>query len=167
MTTLPWNGLHEEQGLQLVKEVYDISQKTDNLIATREEHEYEFKFELDQYVVLAQIMLKLDKNLRDVRHQLVPDMVEEEDFWRNYFYQLECCKAVMGIDNNLGSRIPTELRAQRLQQKIENAQLTDKKSAVVKESASSAAKTSKPKVGVELEMQDIPKQEEAKGIDDE
>ena len=68
---------------------------------------------------MAQIMLKLDKNLRDVRHQLVPDMVEEEDFWRNYFYQMEVIKAVMGLENELGSRIPSELRAQRLQQKIQ------------------------------------------------
>ena len=64
-------------------------------------------------------MLKLDKNLRDVRHQLVPVMVEEEDFWRNYFYQMECIRAIMGLENELGSRIPTELRAQRLQQKIQ------------------------------------------------
>ena len=92
-------------------------------MATKEELEYDFNFDLDRYVVLAQIMLKLDKNLRDVRHQLVPDMVEEDDFWRNYFYQLECTKAIMGLENELGNRIPAELRAQRLQVKIDNAKL--------------------------------------------
>ena len=41
---------------------------------------------MDGFVVLAQILLKLDKNLKDTRHSLVPDMIEEDDFWRNYFY---------------------------------------------------------------------------------
>ena len=50
---LPWHGLAEAQGMQLVKEVYGISEKTDNLVATNEELEYDFKFELDRYVVLA------------------------------------------------------------------------------------------------------------------
>jgi len=44
---------------------------------------------MDQYVIVAAIMLKIDKNLSAKRHTLVPDLIEEEDFWRNYFYNIE------------------------------------------------------------------------------
>jgi hypothetical protein len=44
---------------------------------------------MDSYVIVAAIMLKLDKNLSSKRHELVPDLIEEEDFWRNYFYKIE------------------------------------------------------------------------------
>ena len=43
---------------------------------------------MDNYVVLAAVLLKLDKNLGVKRHNLVPDLIEEDDFWRNYFYKI-------------------------------------------------------------------------------
>ena len=63
---------------------------------------------------MAQIMLKLDKNLKKTRHALVPDMLDEDDFWRNYFYKVECFKAELGIDNRLGSRISPDQIKQHL-----------------------------------------------------
>ena len=86
LVALPWEGLHVEQAKQLTREAYGLSADTDNLLATKEELEYEYTFTMDRFVVLAQILLKLDKNLKDIRHSLVPDMIEEDDFWRNYFY---------------------------------------------------------------------------------
>lgn len=53
-----------------------------------EELDYEFDFIMDHYVVLAQIMLKLDLNLKKTRHELVPEMITEDDFWRNYFFKI-------------------------------------------------------------------------------
>lgn len=47
----------------------------------------------------------MDKNLDKVRHELVPDLIDEDDFWRNYFYQVEMKKAEMGVPNSLGSKI--------------------------------------------------------------
>jgi|APGre2960657404_1045060.scaffolds.fasta_scaffold905201_1 hypothetical protein len=44
---------------------------------------------MDKYVVLAQILLLYDKNLSDQRQVLVPEMIEEDDFWFNYFYRIE------------------------------------------------------------------------------
>ena len=51
-----------------------------------------FKFDMDNYVVLAAVLLKLDKNLGVKRHNLVPDLIEEDDFWRNYFYKIALFK---------------------------------------------------------------------------
>jgi len=44
---------------------------------------------MDQYVILAQILLLYDKNLSEKRHALVPEMIEEDEFWFNYFYKIE------------------------------------------------------------------------------
>ena len=51
--------------------------------------EYKFPFDVDQHIVLAQILLKMDQNLKKTRHELVPDLVSEDNFWRNYFYKIE------------------------------------------------------------------------------
>ena len=61
-------------------------------------------------------MLKLDKNLKKTRHQLVPDMVDEDDFWRNYFYKIECFKAEMGLENRLGSKISVQQRSANIRE---------------------------------------------------
>ena len=55
-------------------------------------------------------MLKLDKNLKKARHELVPDLISEDDFWRNYFYKIESVKAELGLENRLGEFIPKEQR---------------------------------------------------------
>ena len=54
---------------------------------------------------MAQIMLKLDLNLKKSRHELVPEMITEDDFWRNYFYRIECLKRDLGLPTKLGPHI--------------------------------------------------------------
>ena len=46
-----------------------------------------------------------DLNLKKIRHDIVPELIEEDDFWRNYFYKIEVIKAVMGLPNELGAAI--------------------------------------------------------------
>lgn len=41
-------------------------------------------------------MLKLDKNLLETYTRLVPDLVGDETFWRNYFYEIEKYFAEIG-----------------------------------------------------------------------
>jgi hypothetical protein len=41
--------------------------------------------------------LKLDKNLGTKRHALVPDLIDEDDFWRNYFYKIMQFKQEIGV----------------------------------------------------------------------
>lgn len=68
-------------------------------------------------------MLKLDLNLNKARHELVPEMISEDDFWRNYFYRIECLKKDLDLPNRLGSKIPVAQREKSLRQK--SAQLAD------------------------------------------
>ena len=73
--------------------MYALGVDEETLLLQDEELEYEFEFEIDHYVVLAQIMLKLDLNLKKTRHELVPELITEDDFWRNYFYKIELLKS--------------------------------------------------------------------------
>ena len=46
----------------------------------------------------------------------MPDLIEEEDFWRNYFYKIECIKASLGLPNSLGPFIEPETRRKMKEQ---------------------------------------------------
>ena len=59
---------------------------------------------MDDYAFISVAMLKYDKNLNESRDKLVPDEIEEEDFWFNYFYGIECIKAELGLPNRLGGK---------------------------------------------------------------
>ena len=50
----------------------------------------------------------MDKNLKKTRHDLVPEMISEDDFWRNYFYKIEVAKAELGVETRLGPRKSNE-----------------------------------------------------------
>ena len=45
--------------------------------------------------------------MKKTRHELVPDLVSEDNFWRNYFYKVEKAKAELGVPTRLGARKTT------------------------------------------------------------
>ena len=93
------------------RQIFALANDEDVLLAEEEEFEYEFSFNIDHYVVLAQIMLKIDENLNSKRHELVPELIGEDEFWRNYFYRVEYLKKRLGLEpTRLGARIPDDLR---------------------------------------------------------
>lgn len=66
-----------------------IAKEVDLLSREEDELEYNFDFNIEAYAYQAIVLSKLDKNLQQVYARLVPDLVSEEDFWRNYFYEIE------------------------------------------------------------------------------
>mmetsp|Transcript_34584 Transcript_34584/g.45473 ORF Transcript_34584/g.45473 Transcript_34584/m.45473 type:complete len:107 (-) Transcript_34584:229-549(-) len=105
-----------------MKDVYALGVDEDSLLLQKEELEYHFQFDIDHYVILAQIMLKLDLNLKKTRHEVVPEIITEDEFWRNYFYKVECLKKQLGVSNRLGAPIAREQREQQLLQRQEELQ---------------------------------------------
>ena len=59
----------------------------------------------------------MDKNLKKTRHDLVPEMINEDDFWRNYFYKIEVAKAELGVETRLGPRKSNAEMAKQLSQR--------------------------------------------------
>ena len=64
---------------------------------------------------IACIMLKYDSNLGETREKIVPGMVSEDEFWRNYFYAIECIKQDMGLPTRLGGRVDQKEKEKRIQ----------------------------------------------------
>jgi hypothetical protein len=50
------------------------------------ELDFEFDFDFDKYLYVAQILLKIVPELSAIRNTIVPEYLEDEDFWRNYYY---------------------------------------------------------------------------------
>ena len=51
-----------------------------------------FDFEYKTYATLALSVLREDSRLEKMRYELVPKKVEEDIFWKNYFYRVELVK---------------------------------------------------------------------------
>ena len=71
---MPWESVESaEQAKQLKKEVFAVAKDRDGLQMCEAQLQYVFDFELDEFVIIACIMLKYDRNLADIRDILVPN----------------------------------------------------------------------------------------------
>ena len=103
---LPWDGVPSEQARKLTKDIYALGVDENALLMQPEEREFQFSFDIDHYIILAQIMLKIDKNLKKSRYELVPEIITEDEFWHNYFYKIETFKLQMNLPNcRLGQKV--------------------------------------------------------------
>ena len=161
---LPWEGVVGEQARNLMKEIYAIGIDEDTLLLQTDEMEYEFDvFDIDKYIVLAQIMLKLDLNLKKSRHELVPEMITEDDFWRNYFYKIEVLKRNMGLPHKLGARVSREARASRLKEAIESS--ADEEAKISASTATLKQAKVAAKQGSEIELKSLADESVASAAD--
>ncbi|RNA31617.1 synapse-associated 1-like [Brachionus plicatilis] len=85
----PWVGYNEEEKLK--EQILALS--TDSRNFTRSPPVgVDFDFDLKIYLPIAMATLEEDSNLKDMRFQLVPGKINEEAFWRNYFYRVSLIK---------------------------------------------------------------------------
>ena len=94
-----------------------------NLTKTESQLEFKFDFKIEDYIFVACMMLKYDSNLMETRENLVPTVVTEDEFWRNYFYTIESIKKDMGLPTRLAGRINDEERGERI--KLEDEKLNE------------------------------------------
>ena len=87
------------------KHVYTLAKETDLLSREIDELEREFTFNFEVYAYQAVVLRKLDQNLSEVHGRLVPDLIGEESFWRNYFYEIELFKQELGEHSMIGPKI--------------------------------------------------------------
>jgi len=67
---------------------------------------FSFDFDEDDNMALAQVCLRADPRLAQMRFRLVPSHISEKGFWRNYFYRIYVIKKSYGVKdeyNNYGS----------------------------------------------------------------
>ena len=92
------------------------------------------------YAFLAVIMTKYDLKLAEVREDLVPEQIEEEDFWNNYFYQLETIKKAHNLPNQLGQQLSDQVRMEVANDEISKLEEPPKPAAAAKTKAAKPSK---------------------------
>eukprot|EP00124_Ichthyophonus_hoferi_P004940 Ihof_evm2s619 gene=Ihof_evmTU2s619 len=84
-TTASWGGM--EDGGQAMTQILALSTDKRNFIMAPPPGT-EFVFNLDDFIGVAIATMELDADLKQMRFKLVPQLVSEETFWRNYFYRV-------------------------------------------------------------------------------
>lgn len=148
------------------KHIYTLAKETDLLSREIDELEYKFDFDFEIYAYQAIVLRKLDKNLLEAHQRLVPDLVGEDSFWRNYFYEIELYKQELGVHSRLGPKIEAEEQAQR-EEKVDNMyashHIREVEEKETQEESSPEVSTDQPT----MEMVELVKQESTEILDGE
>ncbi|CAK1594201.1 unnamed protein product [Parnassius mnemosyne] len=87
----PWVGAPNEAALK--EECLSLSTDRRNFVRAPPAG-VEFEFDYDKMYPVAVAIMGEDPNLEKMRFDLVPKVITEENFWRNYFYRLSLiCQA--------------------------------------------------------------------------
>uniref|UniRef100_A0A1B6KKR3 BSD domain-containing protein n=1 Tax=Graphocephala atropunctata TaxID=36148 RepID=A0A1B6KKR3_9HEMI len=107
----PWVGYSNQESLK--EECLALSQDKRNFVRSPPAG-VDFQFDYETSYAVAMATLGEDPNLESMRFELVPKVISEENFWRNYFYRVSLiCQAselnsMAQEGNTLESRISTE-----------------------------------------------------------
>ncbi|XP_058570388.1 synapse-associated protein 1 [Neofelis nebulosa] len=85
----PWVDSNDEETIQ--QQILALSADKRNFLRDPPAG-VQFNFDFDQMYPVALIMLQEDELLSRMRFALVPKLVREEVFWRNYFYRVSLIK---------------------------------------------------------------------------
>ena len=82
--------------------MFALTKTIEPLDMTLDDIEFLYTFSMQQHCFLAIAMNKLDANLEKCRAELVPNVLEDTEFWMYYFYKIETIKASVGLPTSLG-----------------------------------------------------------------
>jgi len=85
----PWTGYQGEEELR--EKILALSEDRRNFLRAPPQG-VDFDFEYSAVAAHAVVLLGEDPRLRDMRYELVPKKVKEDEFWRNYFYRVGLAK---------------------------------------------------------------------------
>lgn len=91
----PWVGYAEEEILK--EQILSLSQDSRNFLKSPPVG-VDFQFDFNLAYPVAMVTLEEDSNLKDMRFKLVPKHINEEGFWRNYFYRVSLVKQSIQLD---------------------------------------------------------------------
>ncbi|XP_048468873.1 synapse-associated protein 1-like [Rhincodon typus] len=85
----PWAGYNDEETIR--HQILSLSTERRNFLRDPPVG-VQFNFDFDKIAPVAIVMLREDEMLSKMRFELVPKLVKEEQFWRNYFYRVSLIK---------------------------------------------------------------------------
>lgn len=99
-TLLPWETTDEALAIlsdELMDKIMKLSLVDNNFTVTPESLASKIEFSFKDYVPVIMKLLPLDSNLSKIHAKLSPKM-NEEVFWKNYYYRVMYLRAKIGID---------------------------------------------------------------------
>ena len=98
---LPWEEITNPELAESLKakilEIHEISELFLPNFKTKDS----LIFNMENFQFIAEKLITYDVYLAVLRNDLVPDLLEDEDFWHRIYYQIENIKRELGIDNKL------------------------------------------------------------------
>ncbi|CAF3942949.1 unnamed protein product [Adineta steineri] len=85
----PWVGYVEEE--EMKKQILALSKEKRNFLRNPPPGA-NYHFDMTSVYPVALATLDVDENLKQMRFDLVPKQINEEGFWRNYFYRVSLIK---------------------------------------------------------------------------
>ncbi|CAF3662274.1 unnamed protein product [Rotaria sp. Silwood1] len=85
----PWVGYVEEE--EMKKQILALSKEKRNFLRSPPPGA-NYHFDMTSLYPVALATLEVDENLKQMRFDLVPKQINEEMFWRNYFYRVSLIK---------------------------------------------------------------------------
>ena len=85
--------------------------------------EVNFAFDFDVNADAAIRMLEADPKLEKKRFELVPRQLDENTFWRNYFYRVELIKRSYGADEELAQKEKEQGPVEEAEQEAQEAEV--------------------------------------------
>lgn len=85
----PWVGSEDEENVK--QQILSLSADKRNFLRSPPTG-VQFEFNFDSMYPTAMVMLQEDPELEKMRFELVPKLISEENFWRNYFYRVSLLK---------------------------------------------------------------------------
>ncbi|XP_055706413.1 synapse-associated protein of 47 kDa isoform X2 [Phlebotomus papatasi] len=106
----PWVGI--ANGEKVKEEIICLSSDRRNFVRAPPAG-VDFQFDYDVSYTVAQAIMAEDPALEKMRFDLVPKIITEENFWRNYFYRVSLiCQAAelgtLGTESGVGQGSPEE-----------------------------------------------------------
>lgn len=107
---LPWESAHPDRRAEARERVMKLSLE-DQTFTIPPPKEAKYVYDATQREPYAARMLETDALLSAKRFKLVPKVVDEQEFWRNYFYRVDLILNALGV--------PATPDSEQLQQQVQ------------------------------------------------
>jgi len=94
----PWAGYQNEEDLKA--KILALSEDKRN-VTRAPPTGVNFDFEYCTVVSPAALLLEADPRLKQLRYELVPKVIKEDEFWKNYFYRVSLIKQSFELSHSM------------------------------------------------------------------
>jgi len=98
LPSAPWAGYQNENELR--DKILALSDDKRNVLRAPPSG-VNFDFEYSNVTSPALMLLEVDPKLKQLRYELVPKVIKEDEFWKNYFYRVSLIKQSFELSNSI------------------------------------------------------------------